>query len=154
MERRLRFNAEGERISATLYLPDAARPGERAPGVILCNTFAAVKEMILPAIAQGLARAGFAALAFDFRSFGESEGEPRCAVRPWDQVEDVRSAVTCMQQQPEVDAEALAAVGLGLGGGVAVAAAAGDQRIGAVAAIAPVADGERWLRALRSEGQW
>jgi fermentation-respiration switch protein FrsA (DUF1100 family) len=154
MERRLRFNVEGAHLAATLHLPDGLRPGERRPGIVLCNTFAAVKEMVLPAIARGLARAGFAALAFDYRSFGDSDGEPRCALRPWDQVEDARSAVTCLQQQPEVDPDVVGIFGAGLGGGVAIAAAAGDPRVTAVAALAPVGDGERWLRTLRAEGQW
>lgn len=154
MERRLLFPSGGERIAGTLHLPDDLRAGERRPGVVLCNTFAAVKDMALSRLAVGLCQVGLTVLAFDYRSFGESEGEPRCSPEPWKQVEDARSAATCLQQQPEVDPDSLAILGAGLGGGVAVAAAAGDQRFRTAVVLAPVGDGARWLQSLRSAQDW
>jgi uncharacterized protein len=44
--------------------------------------FTAVKEMILPGFAERFAQAGFAVVVFDYRFFGEREGEPRNQLLP------------------------------------------------------------------------
>jgi uncharacterized protein len=46
-----------------------------------------------------------AALVFDNRNFGASDGEPRQEIDPWAQVRDYRHAITWAQTRPEVDAE-------------------------------------------------
>ena len=53
---------------------------------------APIKEITLPGYAERFAAAGFAALAFDYRRFGASEGEPRNQLDPHDQLQDVRNA--------------------------------------------------------------
>jgi alpha-beta hydrolase superfamily lysophospholipase len=49
------------------------------------------------------ADAGFAVLPHDHRGFGDSGGEPRNDVNPWQQIADWRRAVSYLQQRPEVD---------------------------------------------------
>jgi uncharacterized protein len=60
--------------------------------------------------------------------------------------EDIRSAVTAVQQQAEVDPERLGLVGWGLGGGLVIQAAAADPRVGAVAVLNGLGDAGRVVR--------
>ena len=82
-----------------------------------------------------LSLAGWAALRFDFRGAGDSEGE-------FDggrgEMEDVSSAVDFLSVQPEVDPDDLVVIGYSFGAGVALHHAARDQRVGRMAAIALV----------------
>jgi pimeloyl-ACP methyl ester carboxylesterase len=68
----------GEQIEAWLYLPIA-----RSQTIILMAPgLGATKEGPLERFAWGFAQAGYAVIAFDFRSFGGSEGLPRHNVDP------------------------------------------------------------------------
>jgi pimeloyl-ACP methyl ester carboxylesterase len=107
----------------------------------------------MPDIAKALVAAGYVALVFDYRGFGESEG-PRWRLIPEEQVRDARAALTFVAAEPQVDADRLAVLGLSLGGSNAVAAAALDRRVGAAVAIEAMGDGERWLRGQRRYWEW
>jgi uncharacterized protein len=109
---------------------------------------------LMPARFSGhLTRAGFAALAFDYRGHGTSDGE-RGRVLPLEWVEDVTSAVTFLAARPEVDAGRIALLGWGLGGGVVVHAAAFDARVAAVACLSGVGDAGRAVRRTRPIEEW
>jgi hypothetical protein len=109
--------------------------------------------MYLPDIARALTAEGFAALAFDYRGFGESEG-PTGRLIPEEQVQDVRNAITFLQAQTGVDTRRIAVYGTSFGGGIAIAAGVVDQRVRAVISSVPVCNGERWLRGMRSYWEW
>lgn len=143
MIRPVSFHSEGLRLSAHLRLPDDLRPGEKRPAVICCQGFSLVKEVWLPRHAEALNRAGYITLHLDYRSFGESEGTPRCRLVPRGQVEDVRNALTFLETVPEVDGSKLGLFGISLGGSVASAAAGLDERVKAVIAVACPSDLER-----------
>jgi uncharacterized protein len=103
---------------------------------------------------EGFTRAGYAVLAFDYRGFGESDGE-RGWVRPDWQLDDWLSAVTYLETRPDMDGRRLGAYGMGgTGGGTAVLVAAVDSRIRCVAAQTVVADGADWLHRMRREYEW
>jgi uncharacterized protein len=72
---RFTLTRAGDRLAGTLYLPPAAV-------VITTGPLTSVKEQAAGAYAAALARRGFAALAFDHRTFGESEGTPRQLEEP------------------------------------------------------------------------
>ena len=75
------FYSEGVKIAGDWY----AAAGGKRPVVVLCHGFTGVKGMVLPDVAQHLAAAGFNALAFDYRFFGESDGTPRGRIIPLEQ---------------------------------------------------------------------
>jgi uncharacterized protein len=103
---------------------------------------------------EGLTSAGYALLVFDYRGFGNSEGE-RGWVRPEWQLEDILSAVTYLETREEINPRRLGTYGMGgTGGGNAILAAAVDSRIRAVAAQSVVADGADWLHRMRREYEW
>ncbi len=73
-ERWVTFFSEGARLVGNLFLPANLQPGERRPGIVLCHGFTGVRQLTLPDYARQFAQAGFIALIFDYRGFGESEG--------------------------------------------------------------------------------
>jgi len=147
------FFSDGCRLAGLLYTPANLAPGEKRPAVVLCLGYTYIKELVMPDIAKVLNRAGYVALLFDYRGFGESDG-PKWRLMPHEQVYDIRAALTFVADQPQVDPESLALVGISLGGSHAIAAGALDRRVGAVAAIEAVGNGERWLRSLRRYSEW
>jgi alpha-beta hydrolase superfamily lysophospholipase len=147
------FYSDGIRLDGILYTPENLPPGERRAGVVLLAGYTYLKSLVLPDIARALNSAGYVALVFDYRGFGDSEG-PRWRLVPGEQVADARAALTFLGDQAHVDGERLAVVGVSLGGSNAIAAAAADSRAGAVAAIASPGNGERWLHSLRRYWEW
>ncbi len=132
----VRFASAGEELAAHLYRPPSAAEGEATPAVALCGPISSVKEQTLPHYAERLADAGYTALAFDPRGFGDSSGEPRARYDPWAVIEDYHSAVSHLLTRPDVDHDRVAAVGVCMGGGYAVSLGARDKRLRAVVSIA------------------
>lgn len=119
----------------------------------VCNGFGGTKGFFVPPIAKLLSRHGIAVLTFDYRGFGNSEGE-RGRLFPLEQVADVDSAVTWLSQQVEFDADRLGLLGVSYGGGIALAAAAQLRWVRAAACVAGVADSQAWMRDLRRYWEW
>src|SRR5256885_7139289 len=73
------FKSGGLNCASWLYRPEGDGPH---PCVILAHGFGGIREMRLDAYASCFAQAGLAALVFDYRHFGASEGEPRHLLDP------------------------------------------------------------------------
>ncbi|WP_054811974.1 alpha/beta hydrolase [Nocardia arizonensis] len=93
----------------------------------------------LGAFAERFAAAGYAALVFDHRGFGDSEGEPDLFV-PARQLEDWSAAIAYARTRPDVDPLRVVTFGSSMGGGNALAAAAADPRIAAAISQVPFLD--------------
>jgi hypothetical protein len=148
MERPLEFYSAGTRLAADLYLPDG-HGGEKLPGVVLCCGYTGIKDLYLNDMGRRFAAAGFAALTFDYKGWGKSDG-PKLRLAPYGRVEDTQSALTFLAQQPEVDASRLGLYGISYGGSTATFTAAVDQRVKAVVSVTGVGDGPRWMRGVRT----
>jgi len=146
MEKPVRFYSEAVPMAGVLFLPDNLTRAERRPGIVLCHGFTAVKEVLLPEIARRLAKLGYVSLTFDYRFLGESGGEPRRQIIPLRQIEDIRNAVTFLQQQPEVDPERLGLLGVSLGGANVSYAAGVEERVKATVSVCGIGDCGRWIR--------
>ncbi len=150
-ERALQFLSSGRKLAGVLYAP--GRPRRRAPGIVLCQGYTGTKEMFLPILAQAFAEAGYTSLIFDYRGWGESEGE-RCRLFPLEQVEDIRNALALLAAQDGVDPDRLGLYGTSFGGANVVYVAALDARVKCVVASLAIGNGARWLRSLRPPSQW
>jgi pimeloyl-ACP methyl ester carboxylesterase len=93
--------------------------------------------MRLPAYAERFVDRGFAAFLFDYRGFGESDGEPRQIVSPRLHLQDLRAAIEHVRGLPEVDGGRVVLWGTSLGGGHVLVTAARDPLIAAVVAQVP-----------------
>ncbi len=71
------FESGGIKCAGWFYRPSTPAP---YPCVILAHGLGGVKHHRIDKFAERFAEAGFAALAFDYRHFGASEGEPRLLV--------------------------------------------------------------------------
>jgi alpha-beta hydrolase superfamily lysophospholipase len=146
------YSGPGLKLAGNLYIGDDYRDGKR-PAVVLCGGFMGTKEIILPNIANWLIKTGYIVLTFDFRGFGESEG-PEARLIPLEQVQDIRNAITFVQQQPQVDAHRIGLFGASFGASTAIYAAAMDKRVKCVVSILGVGDGRCLLRSLRRAWEW
>ncbi len=150
MRQDVEFQAEGPRLRGWLYTPDTG--SARAPTVVMAHGFSAVKEMYLDRFAEAFAAAGLAALVFDNRNFGASDGEPRFEIDPWTQVCDYRDAITYARTRPEVDPERIGIWGSSYSGGHVLVVGACDRRVRCVVAQVPLVSGYRnILRLVRSD---
>lgn len=137
---RAHFYSEGARLSGILYLPADQRGGEQKPGVVLCHGFTGIKELILPQYAEAFAAAGIVALTFDYRGFGESDGQ-RGRLLWQEQMADVGNAVTYLTTRDEVDGQRIGLWGTSYGGALAPYAFALDDRVRACVGQLGFADG-------------
>jgi uncharacterized protein len=126
------FMRDGDRLSGVLHMPSAPP----AAVVVTTGPLTSVKEQATGAYALALAERGFAALAFDHRTFGESEGEPRQFENPIAKAEDVRAAVTALGADARTRHVPVVAVGICAGAGYMARAVADEPRIVAFAGVA------------------
>lgn len=145
------FSVGGTSLSAWLYLPqDLSAP---LPCIVMNNGFGGTKGMVLDAYAMRFLKAGMAVLAYDYRYFGESEGEPRQLFSISHQLEDCTATIEYVRGLPEIDPDRIALWGTSAGGGYGLVIAAQDKRIACVCAQCSALDSqEDGKLALEREG--
>lgn len=134
MRRDVTFSSQGVFCAGWLYVPDNLQG--RAPAIVMANAISAIREITLPNYAERFAAAGYVVLAFDYRHYGSSGGEPRNHLDPHEQQQDVRNAITWLRAQPEVDPDRIGGWGISLGGVHMLHLGAYDRRLKAVVAVA------------------
>lgn len=133
----LGFLSGGLRCAAWLYLPQGA---QRPPVVVMAHGFAGERRFGLEPFAERFAAAGLAVLLFDYRNFGDSEGQPRNLVDPFRHLADWKAAIAHARSLDTVDAERLGLWGTSFSGGHVIMAAASDPGISAIAVQVPFVD--------------
>lgn len=134
--KKVKFKSEGLDVVGNLYYPSDYQVGEKYPAIVVSGSWTTVKEQMAGLYAKKLAEQGFICLAFDFRNFGESEGEPRFYESPKLKKEDIENAVSYLAALAEVDDSKIAAYGVCAGAMYTLMAAAEDDRIKAVVTAA------------------
>lgn len=142
------FRSGADRCHAWLYLPADASPDGAVPVIVMAHGLGAVKQLRLSAYAERFTAVGYACLVFDYRHFGDSEGEPRQLLSIRRQRQDWQAAVAFARTLPEVDANRVVLWGTSFAGGHVVATAARDPRIAAAIAQCPFLDGIASVRRL------
>ena len=137
------FASAGERLAGLLFRPDGPGPH---PLVVMAGGWCYVKELVQPIFAREFAKAGLAALVFDYRYMGGSTGEPRQHIDPWQQIEDYRNAISYAESLDEIDSERIGAWGISYSGGHVLILGAADPRVRTVCAVVPVIDGYENMR--------
>jgi uncharacterized protein len=132
---RLTFHSGGETLVGDLYLPPRDAP---AGVVIAVGPLTSVKEQAAGTYAQAMAERGYAALAFDYRYFGESGGRPRQFENPDANIEDIKNAATALLADNRLTNLPLYGLGVCFGAGPMVRSVAEDSRFRAFAGVAGV----------------
>lgn len=151
----VRFYSRGSAVAGTLLLPDGASPDRPVAAVAQGPGWLGLRDAKLyQPYHEALLAADIAVLVFDYRGFGDSEGDASY-FDPMAQVEDWRNALTYLESRPEIDSGRLGAFGSGgTGGGNAVMVAGLDERVKATVSQVPIADGRDWLHRMRRESEW
>jgi uncharacterized protein len=132
---KVEFLSVGSRIAADLHCPDDFETDKVYPTIVVGGPLATVKEQAAGFFSQKLAKLGFLALAFDYRTFGESEGQPRCYENPANKTEDVHTAVSYLSSLENVDSSKIVALGVCASASYIGGALIGDKRIKAFATV-------------------
>jgi dienelactone hydrolase len=127
------FSSDATPCAAWLYRPDGV---QNPPIVVLAHGFGAFRELRLDAYAGRFARAGYAALVFDYRYWGASGGEPRRILDIAKQHADWRAAIAYARTLEGIDTSRVVAWGSSFAGGHVLDLAAHDREL--VAAIVQV----------------
>ena len=127
------FESDGLTLAGHLYLPGGQPP---YPAVVVCHGLISRKDNHAE-FARFLQERGLAALAFDFRGHGESQG---CLDA--EALHDISAAIAYLRGRPEVDADRLAIRGSSMGGHYAIHAGAAYPALKAVVAICPSSEAD------------
>jgi fermentation-respiration switch protein FrsA (DUF1100 family) len=128
----------GGEIDAWLYRPEGDGPH---PAVVLAHGIGAIKAGGLGPFAERFRREGFVAIAFDYRQWGASTGEPREELSVPRQRHDYSTVIGWAAAHPEIDAERIFAWGTSFAGMHIVELAAADSRLAGAIAQSPLVDG-------------
>jgi Serine aminopeptidase, S33 len=111
---RIEFMSGQVPCAGYLILPDPETDAhERLPSIILAHGFSGTMDWLIPH-AERFASAGFAAVIFDYRGFGESQVEPRQVVDVSGQHQDIRAAVAWVRGREDSSSWRTRSSGLGL----------------------------------------
>ncbi|EOU8151147.1 TPA: UilS family quorum-quenching N-acyl-homoserine lactonase [Escherichia coli] len=128
-----------EGITLTTRSPSG---GEKNPVIILCHGFCGIRDILLPQFAEAFTRAGFVTITFDYRGFGDSEGE-RGRLIPEMQIDDIVTVINWAKEQPFIDEERVGLWGTSLGGGHVFGAAVKGGGVKCIVSQLAFADGEK-----------
>ena len=148
------FVNEGQKLIGVLHRPVAAYR-DKIPAVVLFHGFTGTKverHRIFVKAAEALAREGIAALRFDFRGSGDSEGDFEDMTLPGE-ISDARVSLDYVSGVPGVDGNNIGILGLSMGGAVA-ASVSDDPRVRSVVMWSAVADLERTFMDAVRPGMW
>jgi acetyl esterase/lipase len=143
--------SQGVRLAADVYKPKGLTPTQKLPGILLVPGWGGSKENLKNNYGPHFAELGFIVLAFDYKSWGQSDGpivptealsqsqeaakldinvtHIRKVVEPFSMLADVRAALHYLGGEPQVMPNNLGIWGTSLGGGLAMVMAASDDRI-------------------------
>ena len=153
MKRALEFYNEGFKLCGDLYSPEGLTPGEKRAAILLCHGYTGVKDLYLPDNAESLNQAGYVAMTFDYKGWGDSEGT-RSRLAPYSRVMDVQAAMTFLSLQPEADAERIGLYGTSYGGATVSWVGAVDQRAKCIVSVVGIGHGARWMSRVRRVDEW
>lgn len=131
---RVVFDSAGQRLVGNLF-PPAGGPGGPPRGVVVTGSWTTVKQQMADVYARRMAAAGLWALTFDFRSYGESEGQPRDVESPSRKAEDIHGAAAFLRARLGV--AGVGALAVCASAGYAAAAVAADPILRSLALVAP-----------------
>ncbi|MEO8456505.1 MAG: alpha/beta family hydrolase [Chloroflexota bacterium] len=131
--RALRIESDGPTLEAMLHLPDGEPPFS---GVVVCHPHPQMGgdmyNYVVGTLVRGVTEAGAAALRFNFRGVGASEGDYADGIG---EQADVRTALDALRAQPEVDGDRIALSGYSFGAMVMLNVATSRDDLRAVISV-------------------
>lgn len=134
---RVMFESNGERLVGDLYLPDDYEAGDKLSAVVVTGAWTTVKEQMPRRYAIELADKGYAALTFDYRNWGQSDGDQRYLESPAMKIADIQAAAAFLATRNEVNAMQIGGLGICASAGYMAAAVARSGHLNSLALVAP-----------------
>ncbi len=140
--RAVRIESEGPSLEALLHAPEGDPP---FPGIVICHPHpqfgGEMHNNVVGALVRASLGEGVAALRFNFRGVGESEGSYDAGNGEQD---DARAAMHFLRSQPEINSDRVALGGYSFGSTVAINVASGRDDLSALIAVSsPTARGPK-----------
>lgn len=137
------FASDGTRCAAWLYQPADTALSNNAglPCVVMAHGLGGVRDAGLQPYAEAFAKAGMAVLLFDYRYFGDSDGQPREHINVAQQQADWHAAIAHARNLPGIDAARIGIWGSSFSGGHVIAIGAQDANVRAVCSQGAMMDG-------------
>jgi uncharacterized protein len=131
-DRSVSFKSGDRTLEGILRLPNETP----APGIVVCHPHPMyggdMHNNVVTAICDTAIENGIAALRFNFRGAGDSEGKYDNGIGERD---DVRAALSYLETVPEIDARRVALAGYSFGANVALRAAASADELRAFVGV-------------------
>jgi len=138
----IRISADGPELEGVLHMPKGEGP---FPAVAMCHPHPLyggdMHNNVVLAVCSGLAQASVAALRFNFRGVGRSQGSYEDGIG---EQEDVVGALTCLEKATGVDPNRVGLAGYSFGSMVAFPVALRSDRLKALALISPFLADNEW----------
>lgn len=141
------FLSDGVRCAATVFRPQGAGAAS-LPAIVMAHGFGSPRAMRLYAFAERFVAAGYIVCVFDYRYFGDSDGEPRQLLDVQAQLLDWRHAVEFARTLDGVDQNRIVGWGTSFAGGHVLTLAGNGVEFAAVIAQVPHIDGIAAARAV------
>ena len=154
MKHPVEFYSEGYKLRGDVFVPDGIARGESRAAVLLCHGYTGVKDLYLPNNARVLNDAGYVAMTFDYKGWGESEGISPHRLAPYSRVADVQAAMTFLSVLPEVDETRIGIYGTSYGGATVSWVGAIDPRAKCIVSVVGIGNGARWMSRVRRIDEW
>ncbi len=133
--REVSFTVDGLTVRGWFYAPEGKGPFS---AVVLNNGLNGTRDAILENYTLRFVKAGWAALAIDFRFYGDSDGQPRQVYSANHQIQDQKSAVEYLRSRADINPDRIVLWGTSASGPYGIINAAVDHRIaGVIAQCAP-----------------
>lgn len=139
IETPLEFPSHGMTCRGVLYTPNA--DSRNLPCVVMAHGFGLTHASGLAPFKEAFCNAGYAVFAFDYRYFGESDGQPRQTLSPRKEVADWLAALSFARQLDRIDGSRICLWGTSFSGGLVIAVAAKDGRVQCTISQCPMVDG-------------
>lgn len=136
----IKFTRDGVDLVGWLTRPVGV---ENCPLIILNHGLSGIVDLDLERYAEVFVAAGFACLAYDHRNWGRSGGEPRGETDPWQQVGDLREAISFARALPDIDPQRIGLWGTSYAGGHVLTVTALDRRVRCAVTQVPLISGSR-----------
>lgn len=139
------FESGGLRCAAAVFRPRTERA--LSPAIVMAHGFGSPRALGLYRYAKAFAEAGYVVVVFDYRHFGDSEGEPRQLLDVGRQLEDWKAAVRFARTLDGVDGKRIVGWGTSFAGGHVLTRAGDDEDFHAIIAQVPHVSGPAAVRA-------
>jgi hypothetical protein len=133
---RVEFTSKGEKVIGLLYRPANLPADAKPPVVVIAPPWLNVKEQVATRWAEAMAQRGVAALAIDFRYWGESGGKVRELESASAKADDLDAAIAFLKSRKDTDPNRIGLLGICFGAGHAFTVARRNTDVRSVATVA------------------